>query len=283
MRASIVRGSWQGVPEFSYRIELMPQPQSNARAITTAVAMGIGLGQDAVVASFPIDSTLGGEAPAVRISKPDQSAVTEAEWEAITREFSASRSLDFTGSDEDNGFELIYFGDDAGLNEWRSKIESAIQAAGLAVEVSRKKVRSDLYEARDYRRVLQEMGDQDAAGRSSQLLQGVGADVLAPALGVYAKHGFTFNPRLYASTYGLDESGLAQFEQAIRQSGITVAEQPLESTNSRPRPPNWRVSRVFFAALAVLILEPYDYSIGCRRDTMCVPHLSHACQRHVEE
>lgn len=215
LKLTPIRGSFDGNPEQSYRIDAEGMTFEQARDV--AKFLGMAFSQDAVIAVKP--DPVGQEAdsiPTIELHSTNGAKLSDSVFDAVTAELRA-QGLDYSEAREGRAIRVLHFGDEAGLEQLATIMAAAAQAHGL--EINHLHTRSELYEAQDYRRDLGQGGDQAVQGFGPEVFRGLVDHLVVPHVRAAESVGYRFDADRYAERFGLNDAEAAYLKSRLADRG----------------------------------------------------------------
>lgn len=221
LKLRTIRGAYEGEPELSFALSAEGLEGENARQL--AVFLGMAFSQDAVIVTKPDPVGPAEDSiPTIDIRSTGGAKLADSVFEAVTAQL-RERGIDY--SEADGAIRVLHFGDEAGFESLAtSMLELAVQH-GLAADLLH--TRSELYEAQDYRRHLQEGGTDGGAGRRPEVLRALVDHFLVPYVHAIGSVGYQFDAGRFAQRYGLEEAEAAYLSHALSAAARPRSTVPL--------------------------------------------------------
>jgi hypothetical protein len=196
-------GSWLGNLEPSF--ELTAKSLSDEQAAGIGALFGFAWAQDATIVGRPNESLTEG-IPAYFLGQPKR--LTKEQVNAIFAE-SQKRGIDFATTADGKSAKFLYFGDEAGKNDFEQAIRDIQQAVGLPNAYS-ELVSSDLNETETDFSPEPRGGSGQAwiqtTAEGLALLERVIDSFVAPYAKAVGSEGYRFNIDLFAKRFGLNDT-----------------------------------------------------------------------------
>jgi len=177
--------------------------------------LGWAFNQDATVVTLPHAE---GQAGIPAIYALGDSKLTREQFDTILK-LAKEKNLDFSETIDGKGVKFLYFGDEAGIDDYQAAVAEIARNAGLQ-NLDTVRVRSELYETQRYlhkevRGEREKAWHRDSGAGPSSLFRRAVDNVLAPYIRLIEQEGYRFSTRKFADLFGHSDEEARFIEEAV--------------------------------------------------------------------